>query len=206
MSIVRDFLNTETCQRWVAALDRQQGEATGILRDGVDTPSDTRVTERVIEERVESEATRVLRHLFTTLLPRSTGREIEWFESPQILRYHPGGHYELHADSERYVKDHRAWQRVMDRDVSLLLYLNEDFEGGALSFYAFNYVYQPRRGDLLYFPSDHRFAHQAHKVTAGRRYAVVSWAVFRGSRRIGTPPPGNAVFLGQDRPPPTGNP
>lgn len=80
-------------------------------------------------------------------------------------------HYALHADSQRYLKDRRVWQKTIDRDVSLLLllYLNEDHTGGALSFYAFNYAFKPWMGDLLFFPSGHRYAHQAHEVKSGRR-------------------------------------
>ena len=62
-----------------------------------------------------------------------------------------------------------------DRDVSLLIYLNNDFEGGDLRFNYFNYTFSPRKGDVVLFPSDHRYMHEAQLVSKGTRYVIVSW-------------------------------
>ncbi|MBT8061113.1 MAG: hypothetical protein HKO64_01950 [Xanthomonadales bacterium] len=193
--LVRGFLDAATCSDWVRILDQQPSHATGIMKDDQVVVSRKRITERVFLGPVEQAVTDLMHRVFTTTIPSAINTELEWFERPQILRYRPGGHYWLHADSERYIKEKRAWQKTLDRDVSLLLYLNDDFQGGELSFFAMNYVYQPRLGDLLFFPSDHRYAHRAHEVTEGRRYVVVSWAAARGEPKVHEAPPDNHIAI-----------
>lgn len=62
------------------------------------------------------------------------------------------------------------------RDISLLIYLRDDFEGGELHFKRLNYSLKPKAGMLVWFPSDVRFEHMAKPVTHGNRLAIISWA------------------------------
>lgn len=193
--IRRGYLEPGICREWVATLDKQPGELTGTFSDGEVRVNKARVTDRVFLGPVEAAVTDLMREIFSKEIPRTMGREIQWFERPQILRYTRGSHYRLHADSERYIKERRAWQKTIDRDVSLLLYLNQDFSGGELSFFAMNYVFRPQVGDLLFFPSDHRFAHIAHEVTSGTRYVVVSWAAYRDQPKVHRQPTSDSIEL-----------
>jgi len=122
-------------------------------------------------------------------------QEIEWYEDPRLLRYEPGGRYDAHADSDNFHGDRQAWCKDHDRDVSLLLYLNDDFEGGRLNFTRFNYRYSPKAGDLVFFPSDVRYLHAAETLELGIRYAVVSWMAVRGSPRVMSKPPEDAINI-----------
>ncbi|MBT8061114.1 MAG: 2OG-Fe(II) oxygenase, partial [Gammaproteobacteria bacterium] len=149
--IIRGFLDATTTEKWVGLLDKKRGEKTGLKQGGEVVVSDKRVAERVFLGPVEKKLTRLMRKVFTTTIPQAMACDFEWFERPQIVRYPVGGHIWLHADNENYIKERKAWRKTSDRDVSLLLYLNDDFDGGELSFYAMNYVYKPRRGDLVFF-------------------------------------------------------
>lgn len=117
-----------------------------------------------------------------------------WYEEPGLLRYTPGGHYFRHADAERFNSATQHWERVLDRDLSLLMYVNEDYEGGRISFLNFNFRYKPKSGDLIVFPSDHRFLHEAERVTKGVRYAIVSWGAVEGGPRCKAKPIDSAIF------------
>ena len=77
----------------------------------------------------------------------------------------------------------------------MLIYLNDGYEGGELSFYKFNYQVWPRAGAVVMFPSDHRYLHQAEKVTKGMRYAIVSWASVQGIPKIADKPPKPAILI-----------
>ena len=121
---------------------------------------------------------------FEEIIPATVARRIAWFENPQILRYEPGGLYGPHADSDHFIPEEGIWKKVIDRDVSILLYLNQQFEGGELSFRQFNYLYRPQAGDLLFFPSHGQYAHQALPIKLGIRYVIVSWAAFREEPRV----------------------
>jgi predicted 2-oxoglutarate/Fe(II)-dependent dioxygenase YbiX len=83
----------------------------------------------------------------------------------------------------------------MDRDVSLIIYLNREFTGGALRFINFNYEHAPKTGDLVFFPSDHRYMHEAQKVESGVRYAITSWAAYRNTPRVMDKPPHNHIKM-----------
>lgn len=77
-----------------------------------------------------------------------------------------------------------AWRKAVDRDISLLIYLNDEYEGGELDFKRLAYTLRPRAGMLVWFPSDIRYEHMAKLVTSGRRYAIVSWAAASGVERV----------------------
>lgn len=94
-------------------------------------------------------------------------------EPPQFLRYDVDEHYDVHNDSESWVNG--RLQRVVERDISVLLYLNDDYEGGQIEFTKLGLTLKPKSGMLLAFPSYLEFEHKVHPVTKGVRYTIVSW-------------------------------
>lgn len=73
---------------------------------------------------------------------------------------------------------------AVDRDISLLLCLNDEYEGGELHFKRLSWTLRPRAGMLVRFPSDVRYEHMAKLVTKGYRYTIVSWAAATGVERV----------------------
>lgn len=139
-----------------------------------------------IEEQLGSLIARIFRH---------QTQQLAWFERPQLLAYEPGGRYITHADSDAWDAGTETWRKVADRDISLLLYLDEGFEGGALHFPRFDFRIRPRAGLLVLFPSDARYAHCAEPVTQGQRHVIVSWAAARNSPRVHARPPEDAIVF-----------
>jgi len=129
----------------------------------------------------------VARAFAEQVIPR-TGQNIEWYEEPQLLRYAHGGYYKHHSDAYYLLVEQKAWRKVVDRDISILLYLNNEFEGGELEFKRFAYTLQPRAGMLVWFPSDVRYEHMAKPVTSGSRYVLVSWAAATDMERVQAEP------------------
>jgi predicted 2-oxoglutarate/Fe(II)-dependent dioxygenase YbiX len=123
----------------------------------------------------------------------------EWYERPQILRYPPGGKYNQHADADHWVAEKDEWVRVQDRDYSVLLYLNDQYEGGELELVNQKFSIKPKPGMLLAFPSDHRYLHAALPTRSGIRYVIVSWAAIVGSRRVRKQMPYASVYIRQKR-------
>lgn len=157
--------------------------------------SPVRVTGYIELGDMRQRITDIVRECFIDLAHRCLNVELDWFEAPDIMRYRSGGFYKGHADSENYDAKAGQWKKIIDRDLSLLLYLNDDFEGGELSFYGLRYQIWPRPGAAVMFPSDHRFVHQAEKVTKGERYAIVSWASVKGMEKVASRPPKNAILI-----------
>lgn len=99
--------------------------------------------------------------------------QLDNIEGPQFLRYDVGDYYDAHNDSENIVDN--KLKRVAERDISLLLYLNDDFEGGELEFTLLGLTIKPKAGMLIAFPSYLEFEHKVHPVKKGTRYTIVSW-------------------------------
>jgi len=200
--VIPDFIDAANRQTLAEHLVQQQAHRALVVDSENSTeqqvamkPDKRRVTSEVDSSSVELELDEFLYSLCRENVPTHFGSAVAWFEKPKVLRYEPGGFYASHADSEQYFPDTQCWRRVVDRDVSLVVYLNDTFEGGALRFSHFGYRYKPRAGDAILFPSDHRYQHEAEAVTAGSRLAIVCWIALRGSQRVLQKAPPSARML-----------
>ena len=101
--------------------------------------------------------------------------QFKGYEPAQFLGYPPGGHYVNHNDGEHFNLKTRQWERMMQRDVSFLFYLNDQYGGGELEFPDLGLTIKPKKGMMIAFPSYKEFAHKVHPVTWGHRYTLVSW-------------------------------
>jgi len=101
--------------------------------------------------------------------------EFKSYEPVQFLGYPIGGHYKSHNDGENFNYETRQWERLMERDVSFLFYLNDQYGGGELEFTDLGLTIKPKKGMMIAFPSYKDFAHKVHPVTWGHRYSLVSW-------------------------------
>ena len=197
-----NYLDSNVAQDLVSYAQQCDGEPLMVIDNNASTPDNIvrvpdqrRVTERVNLGERRKELIEMVRTAFLDLSEKCIGRALEWFETPDLMRYREGGYYIRHADSQNMDPETNIWSKVIDRDLSLLIYLNDDFEGGELSFYKLNYQIRPRAGAAVMFPSDQRFLHQAETVTKGVRYAIVSWASLRGIPKVSAKPPEPAILL-----------
>lgn len=90
-------------------------------------------------------------------------------ERLRYYRYDPGQRFALHRDGsfERAEDERSFW--------TFMIYLNDDFEGGATRFEAT--TIQPVQGDALLFR--HHLIHEGAEVTRGRKYVLRSDVMFR---------------------------
>lgn len=86
-------------------------------------------------------------------------------ESYQLLKYQTGEEYKAHYDGTTETR----------RSVSPILYLNDNYEGGELEFVHFDLKIKPKAGSLYLFPANYAYAHIAHPVVDGTKYALVTW-------------------------------
>ena len=87
----------------------------------------------------------------------------------RINRYSEGGFMSRHVDNIH----HSHGQQYGYPQVSVLLYLNDDYEGG--EFYVANKRFEPEKGSGIIFPSNFMFPHEAKTVTKGTRWSIVAW-------------------------------
>jgi predicted 2-oxoglutarate/Fe(II)-dependent dioxygenase YbiX len=197
-----NYLDKTFTEELVSYAEQRPGQRLMVIDNVASTPDnivkvedDRRVTERVDLGYRQKEIGEMVKSIFVELAAKCFGQSLDWYETPDLMRYREGGFYIGHADSENMDWESRSWSKVIDRDISFLIYLNDDFEGGELSFYKFNYQIRPRAGAVVLFPSDHRYLHQAEKVIKGVRYAIVSWASVRGMPKIAAQPPQSAIMI-----------
>ena len=89
-------------------------------------------------------------------------------EGIQVLEYFPGQEYIFHHDIANNVN-----QKEHHRIISIVLYLNKEFEGGGTEFP--HQIYKPSPGYGLFFPSNWCFPHSGQKVISGKKRVIVTW-------------------------------
>jgi predicted 2-oxoglutarate/Fe(II)-dependent dioxygenase YbiX len=198
MLMVYNYLEPAFCRALVAECDAHTGTRQSVT-DINDTSrvitNDERTSDLVDTRALSTDVTGLIRNAYEHVIAPHFGQEMEWFELPQILRYKPGGEYKPHADSENWVVEDKQWRRDINRDLSVLLYINDDYSGGEIVFPNFGVGLKPAAGMLVAFPSDHRYVHTARPVTAGIRYAIVSWGAVKGGPRMDAGPPSDIIRL-----------
>jgi len=191
VKIVESYLDSSSCDDIVQKLSTFEGEALTILdlerttkEKIVRIIDDRRVTDKVLLGDYQSEINKLVELSLKNQIEPNLDVKIEWYERPTVLRYHPNGFYQAHADSDNYDTERQLWRQDLDRDISLLIYLNDDYEGGTLYFPYFDYRIKPQKGMLVYFPSDSRYFHAAESLISGTRYAIVSWSAILGNKKV----------------------
>ena len=176
-----------------------QAEFHESLVSNFEEPEEAGAAEWVVNKRIrdtqEVELSRSISQVLDAIDRRYVSDHINPFygvqvrdsEPWQILRYAAGGHYTPHVDAETLYKDEGGldlWEKTLDRDLSVVCFLNDDFEGGELVFPELDLTIKPRAGTAVCFPSDHHFIHGVNPVRAGCRFTAVTWM-----RVVGMPTP-----------------
>ena len=197
---IPSFLPPAKCRKWVRYLESQPRMPARVFDKNNSSPGNPVYTEdpaRVCHNIEPGTLLKAINQTITrayNVMTRDTPNEIAWFEQPTILRYSAGGYYIHHSDSVMWDAVKKRYLKVEDRDLSLLLYINDEYEGGGLTFTRLNCSVRPRVGDVLMFPSGLEYEHRANKVTSGVRYAIACWSAFKGSPRIRPEPPIDAIY------------
>jgi predicted 2-oxoglutarate/Fe(II)-dependent dioxygenase YbiX len=102
--------------------------------------------------------------------PRRTVTASGLFEPLRVYRYDVGHHFGLHSDQSYTRGDARSL-------LTLLLYLDEDFDGGETEFPDEKQTIAPRTGDALWF--QHAVLHAGKRVTRGTKHVLRTDVLYR---------------------------
>lgn len=122
------------------------------------------------------------------------GRSLEVYDTPtfRILTCSNGpkqetSFYLYHCDSEVEINgeidmgynflQHKPLSIPLLYDITVLMYLSSDFEGGELVFPDYGLKIKPKAGDMLMFPSGHQYSHYVTPVTEGVRWYLSTFLV-----------------------------
>lgn len=92
------------------------------------------------------------------------GVGVNFYEAFNFVKYDgPGTHFKIHADhGPAYVTT-----------VSVVAYLNDDYQGGEIYFPRFDLTIKPKIGDIVVFPSTYIYEHASNDMISGKKYCIV---------------------------------
>lgn len=99
-----------------------------------------------------------------------------------LVKWPEGESMEFHADAVRpdlTDHDYCGW-----RTYSVILYLNQDYEGGETVFRDMNQNYRGETGKGLIFPATYDYTHGVNEVAKGTRYTIALWFTDHPSKCI----------------------
>jgi predicted 2-oxoglutarate/Fe(II)-dependent dioxygenase YbiX len=125
-----------------------------------DTPTDVFYW-NYIKEEIER-----LYNYYKAKFPKMMSSKINQID---LLKYSPGGKYNIHTDH----------YTTSIRHLSIIINLNDDYEGGDLIFTDQREKEIKRlklgKGSIVFFPSNFMYPHGIQPITKGTRYSIVSW-------------------------------
>jgi len=119
-----------------------------------------------------------------------TGYSKNELEDLQIVKYDPDGYFRQHFDQCEVDSSASCKDNTMERGhrvYTLLLYLNDGFEGGETTFLHYGHKVRGNIGDALIFPNvffdeasetyqiEPRSLHEGNSVTSGTKYIANIW-------------------------------
>ena len=107
-----------------------------------------------------------LYYFYKAKFPKMASNKINQID---LLKYDKGGKYKIHTDH----------YTTTPRHLSIILNLNNDYEGGDLIFTDQKDKEIKRiklgKGSIIFFPSNFMYPHGIEPITKGIRYSIVSW-------------------------------
>lgn len=169
-----DFLDRETCARLLVEVNSSPTTQAPVYIEG---------TEGTIHEDIRKTTSlhpsdETFSNLWNRVFEQKPRLEVYFGETltdcerPQFLRYKEGDFFVRHQDGNTKQLD---FDHLRVRRISIVVFLNNDFNGGALRFSdnttTFDLVAET--GLLVAFRAD--VFHEVAPVTSGERFTIITW-------------------------------
>lgn len=162
---IPNWVSKEDCIRIIEAIET---ECTPTLKcppqwrdmtyDVADTPEDVRnILSDALARAIDEMSIR-----FETKVVQSADNWV-------VVRWPVGSEMGLHADD---LGRHEF-------QMSGIIYFNDDYEGGTITFPKYNLSIKPNAGDLIIFPGNMHYAHRVDRITKGVRYAMTIFGEYK---------------------------
>ncbi len=177
--LVKALIEPELCQKLMALIQQQRQQASilletvdnqvrsgDMLRLGGDSPELTHANQLLIERFA----------VIQQMLVQVYGIRFPYAEPCTLLRYQPGQFYKRHIDNILLGSRFEELEQGLPcRDVSIVGYLNGEFEGGETYFDRQDVKVRPEAGAVLVFPASFTHPHESLPLRQGEKYAFTSW-------------------------------
>jgi hypothetical protein len=189
IAIYEDFWDKDLIDATIEAVEKESAlEDSGVVFKKSRTFEDTELEDKGLahtqkrtnfgislsESGKQNEAMRQINNTyFDKMLAAIEGYRIQFnieeqlfaMEPLSLLRYQFGQKYDAHYDGGT----------ATARSVSPVFYINDEYTGGEIEFVWHNVKLKPKAGTLVVFPSNYAYAHIAHPVITGTKYAIVTF-------------------------------
>jgi hypothetical protein len=98
--------------------------------------------------------------------------------STHFVKWITGMNSKLHCDCEKPDGTPAMAANFYTYNVSVLMYPNDKYTGGEITFPDYDLVLKPKPGDMIMFPGNNAYKHTVQKVESGVRYTMPSWYSF----------------------------
>lgn len=178
--LIEDLIDQDTCRHVIEVAEHCHFEAAAILVDAIDPDVRNSGILALNPRNPVQQSTNQLLMRFVqviqTALYRWYGVQFPHAETCSVLRYLPGQQYKRHVDNILLAsRFQEVEQGIPTRDVSIVGYLNQDFEGGETFFDRQQIKVKPSVGSAIVFPAGYTHPHQSLPVTLGQKYAWTTW-------------------------------
>jgi len=171
---IENFLTHEECDRWIKWSEDHGYEGALIMTEnGAERDEEIRNNDRIIYDNADyaRELWDKAKHCIPAVF---SGRSaIGLNERFRFYRYDVGQKFDWHLDGS-FVRDSGEKSQM-----TFLVYLNDDYEGGTTSFSSFksplvykDFSVSPKKGSALVF--FHPIYHRGDEVLSGRKYIIRS--------------------------------
>lgn len=127
-------------------------------------------------EPIRDADTNTLDYFLQSLLKKEVDPIIEKYAEKMNISISKGeGCYLVRYGVGQFFKAHIDNTKEFSRKISAVLYLNDNYEGGTLTFTKINKKFKPKSNTLFVFPSSEKFEHSADPVTSGIKYCIVGF-------------------------------
>lgn len=182
--ILEGFLSRDDCRRLLEFLDSDTAnfgsfDLTADYWSGRTLTPD-RLTHDSVLQSFRQIRDRVIAVVHMALEERLGPQPPLFADLVNFARWPPGYDLHPHADSEN---PGGAPHPFPWRDFASVIYLNEDYEGGAIYFPNLDIELKPQPGTLIIFPGTLRYLHGIRPVISGMRHTIASFITFDESKK-----------------------
>lgn len=173
---IPNFLTKKQCDYLIAEIDKHNQKSM-VAAGGKNIVEDSRTSYTSNLKPDDKEVAKIHKKIANVI-----GKGVEYGEHLQGQKYDPGQYFKPHFDwfaGDAYTRHCLA---SGNRTHTLMIYLNDDFEGGGTDFPELNYTVKPKRGMALMWThlkkdgtGDADAMHEGMTVTKGTKYIITSW-------------------------------
>jgi hypothetical protein len=182
ISAVEAFLAPDVCD-WIVDRTRERMAPAKVVGDGANGPVQDPTRSNSLAE-LGLVHTDLVVLLIRDRLSAACGLPVNAMEVPQVFHYAVGQEFRLHEDYLRPDGAYRSQDLAShgQRSKTLLIYLNDGFEGGQTDFPLLDLRFKGRKGEALMFTNvladgspDERMRHAGLPPSAGEKWLFSQW-------------------------------